>query len=161
MAMDTVLKLLQKNARLTADELAQLSGQTVESVRERLNGWDADGTILGYQAIIDPEKDGEENVRALIEVRITPVRGGGFDHLADRISKFDQVRDCWLMSGGYDLAVLVEAKNLREVARFVAERLSTLEGILSTATRFQLKVYKQNGLLAKKEPGGERLSVAP
>jgi DNA-binding Lrp family transcriptional regulator len=159
--MDPVLKLIQRQGRITQTEMAQLLGLSESEVAQRISGWEADGTIMGYQAIIDPEKDGMNDVTALIEVRITPVRGGGFDHLAERISKFDQVRDCWLMSGGYDLAVLVVGSTLQDVARFVSERLSTLDGVLSTATRFRLKVYKQNGLLAKQEPGGERLSVTP
>lgn len=159
--MDPILELVERNAKLTVPEVAQMLGQEPKIVGEKLASWERDGTIMGYQAIIDPEKGGERNVTALIEVKIQPVRGGGFDHLADRISRFDQVSSCYLMSGGYDLLVTVEGHDLRDVARFVAEKLSTLEGVLSTATSFQLKVYKQNGLLAKKEPGGERLSVTP
>ena len=159
--MDPILKLIQKNGRLTAPEIAQLLAREPGDISAQIAAWEADGTILGYQGILDPEKVGNDGVTALIEVKIRPERGGGFDLLAERISKFDQVTSCYLMSGGYDLAVIVEGDNLREVARFVAEKLSTLEGVLSTATRFQLKVYKQNGLMARREPDNERLSVTP
>jgi DNA-binding Lrp family transcriptional regulator len=159
--MDPILKLLQSDAKLTPPAVAQLLALDAGEVARQISRWESDGTILGYQAIIDPEKVGTDRVTALIEVKIRPERGGGFDHLADRISKFDQVASCYLMSGGYDLAVIVEGDTLREVARFVAEKLSTLEGVLSTATRFQLKIYKQNGLLARQEPESERLSVTP
>jgi DNA-binding Lrp family transcriptional regulator len=101
------------------------------------------------------------NVRAFIEVKVTPERGGGFDRLALRIARFDQVVSCYLASGGYDLMVVVEGTDLREVARFVSERLSTLDGVLSTATHFQLKTYKQNGFLFEGEAGVERLAVSP
>jgi len=122
---------------------------------------EADGTILGYSAVVDRLKAGDRRVTALIEVRISPERDGGFDRLARRISKFDQVRDCFLMSGGYDLAVIVEGKDLLDVATFVSEKLSTLGGVLSTATRFELKAYKENGFLANGGGDEERLPVAP
>jgi len=159
--MDPILRLIQKDAKLSAGELSELLTSEKEAVAQRISAWEKDGTILGYQAIIDSEKSGYDGVTALIEVKIRPERGGGFDHLAERIAKFDQVTSCYLMSGGYDLAVVVEGDTLREVARFVAERLSTMEGVLSTATHFQLKAYKQNGLLTKREAGAERLSVTP
>ena len=98
-------------------------------------------------------------VSALIEVKLTPERDGGFDRIARRIGNFSQVSSCYLMSGGYDLAVIVEGEDLREVARFVSEKLSTLDGVISTATHFQLKVYKQSGFLATDTHEDERLSV--
>lgn len=159
--MSPILKLLGTNAKLSTAELAEMLALDPEAVRAQISRWEEDGTIMGYQAILDPEKSHHDAVTALIEVKIRPERGGGFDHLAERIAKFDQVTSCYLMSGGYDLCVVVTGENLREVARFVAERLSTIEGVLSTATRFQLKVYKQNGLLAKQETGNERLPVTP
>lgn len=159
--MPPILRLIQKNAKLSTVEIAQLLALDPAEVAGQIARWEQDGTILGYQAILDPEKNGSDAVTALIEVSIRPERGGGFDHLASRIAKFDQVTSCYLMSGGYDLAVIVEGDSLREVARFVAERLSTIEGVLGTATRFQLKVYKQNGLLAQQETGNERLSITP
>jgi DNA-binding Lrp family transcriptional regulator len=159
--MSPILKLIQKNAKLSTAELAEMLALDPTAVASQISQWEKDGTVLGYQAILDPEKCGTDDVTALIEVRIRPERGGGFDHLAERIAKFDQVTSCYLMSGGYDLCVVVTGETLREVARFVAERLSTIEGVLSTATRFQLKVYKQNGLLATQETGNERLPVTP
>jgi DNA-binding Lrp family transcriptional regulator len=116
---------------------------------------------MGYQAVIDQSKATAREVTALIEVKVTPERAGGFDRIADRIARFDQVASCYLMSGGYDLAVLVQGRDLHEVARFVSEKLSSLEGVISTATHFQLKVYKQNGLLAKVSSDGKRLPISP
>ncbi|HEX2746954.1 MAG TPA: Lrp/AsnC family transcriptional regulator [Verrucomicrobiales bacterium] len=159
--MDPLLALLQKDARLRAEQLASLLNTTPEEVRARLAAWEADGTILGYQAVTDPEKADDEAVMAMIEVKVTPERGGGFDRIAERIAKFDQVVSCWLMSGGHDLVVVVRGNDLREVARFVAEKLSTLEGVISTATHFQLKVYKQDGFLSRGTTEGRRLAVAP
>ena len=98
---------------------------------------------------------------AFIEVRCTPERGDGFNRLAQRIARFEEVKSCYLMSGGYDLLVMVEAENLQGVARFVSEKLSNLHGILSTATHFRLKTYKLNGLLFHEEPESDRISVAP
>ncbi len=109
----------------------------------------------------NPESIGDTSVSAFIEVRVTPERGGGFDRLAMRIARFDQVVSCYLASGGYDLMVVVEASDLREVARFVSEKLSSLDGVLSTATHFRLKTYKENGFLFEAEPETDRLAVTP
>lgn len=98
---------------------------------------------------------------AVIEVKITPERGGGFDRLADRIAKFEQVESCYLMSGGYDLLVVVGGSNLQEVASFIAEKLSTIKGVISTATHFRLKAYKENGILLHRDPAPQRLAIAP
>jgi DNA-binding Lrp family transcriptional regulator len=159
--MNPILELLQKDARLTAEQLAPQVNAAPDDVRAAVAAWEADGTIMGYQAVVDPEKADDGDVLALIEVRITPERGGGFDRIADRIARFDQVVSCWLMSGGYDLTVVVRGRQMREVARFVSEKLSTLEGVLSTATHFQLKVYKQDGFLGRYTTEGPRLAVTP
>ncbi len=159
--MDPLIELLQNNSRRTPAEMARLVGISEAEVNARVAAAEADGTILGYSAVVDRLKAGHRGVTALIEVRITPERDGGFDRLARRISKFDQVRECFLMSGGYDLAVIVEGKDLLDVANFVAEKLSTLGGVLSTATRFQLKSYKQGGFLVNAEGDEERLPVSP
>jgi DNA-binding Lrp family transcriptional regulator len=159
--MDPLLELLIQDAKLTIGELAEQFGLTEEEVRARIAGWEKDGTILGYQAVIDPEKAGNHGVTSVIDVKITPEREGGFDRLAKRIAKFDHVSSCFLMSGGHDLSVVVEGADLREVARFVSEKLATLDGVLSTTTHFQLKVYKQNGFLAHGDDEGERLPVSP
>ena len=159
--MDPLLEILHRNAKHTAAELAEMLAQEEAAVAARVAAWEEDGTILGYQAVIDGEKAGNGGVVAFIEVRLTPERGGGFDRLAERISKFDQVTDCFLLSGAYDLLVKVEGSTLRDTARFVAEKLSTLDGVISTATHFQLKTYKQSGLLTHPEVAETRLPVAP
>ncbi len=161
MNQEALLDLLVSNGRATHGELAELLGAEESAVAAMMEGLESAGVILGYTAVVDPEKRSPHDVAALIEVRITPERGGGFDRIAQRIAQFDQVRACYLMSGGYDLAVLVQGRDLREVARFVAEKLSTLEGVLSTATHFQLKVYKENGILCRQQEEPGRLPVTP
>lgn len=161
MSADPLLQLLHRKARLTDRELADVLSSDEATVAARIAAWEADGTILGYHAVVDSETIGDNSVSAFIEVKVTPERGGGFDRLAVRISRFDQVVSCYLASGGYDLMVVVEGKDLREVARFVSEKLSSLDGVISTATHFRLKTYKENGFLFQRDPTVERLSVAP
>jgi len=156
-----LLNILRRKARSSFKELAGLVNSTEEEVSEKISGWEKDGTILGYHAVTNPETIGDTSVSAFIEVRLTPERGGGFDRLAIRIARFDQVVSCYLASGGYDLLVVVEGNDLREVARFVSEKLSSLDGVLSTATHFRLKTYKENGFLFEAEPETERLAVSP
>jgi DNA-binding Lrp family transcriptional regulator len=159
--MDALLELLHQNATIPRGDLAKMLNLSVEEIDSRIERYEKDQVILGYQAVVDPEKIDADAVNAFIEVSITPERGGGFDRLAERIARFDEVKSCWLMSGGYDLAILVEGNNLREIARFVSEKLSTVEGVVSTATRFRLKTYKQNGMLLSQAPSAERLPVSP
>lgn len=159
--MDTLLKLLQNDARLSLEELSDRLGIETSEVEKQIEALNANGTILGYHAVVDRDRTESRDVAALIEVKLTPEREGGFDRLASRIAKFDQVSSCHLMSGGYDLAVIVEGRDLREVATFVSEKLSTLEGVISTATHFQLKVYKQSGFLASTSLEPNRLPVTP
>lgn len=159
--MDPLIELLNNNSKRTHQEIAGILGIAEAEVAARIAAAEADGTILGYSAVVDRLKAGQRGVTALIEVRISPERDGGFDRLARRISKFDQVRECFLMSGGYDLAVFVEGKDLLDVATFVAEKLSTLGGVLSTATRFQLKAYKEGGFLVNGSGEEDRLPVSP
>ncbi len=160
--MDPLIELLQKNARASTVDLAELLGSDPAEIEVRIAELRESGVILGYTAVIDPEHAaGGSRVSALIEVKVTPERGGGFDRLAGRVAKFDQVESCVLMSGGYDLSVVVSGDSLQEVARFVSEKLSSLEGVISTATHFHLKTYKRDGFLAKTEPCGTRLPVAP
>jgi DNA-binding Lrp family transcriptional regulator len=161
MSLDPLLHLLCRKARLSHTELGELLAMPPAAVAERIAAWEKDGTILGYHAVIDPEVSGDTSVSAFIEVKVTPERGGGFDRLAMRISRFDQVVSCYLASGGYDLMVVVEGGDLREVARFVSEKLSTLDGVISTATHFRLKTYKENGFLFARESNPERLAVSP
>ncbi len=159
--MDALLKLLRENAARTPAQMAALLNLTEAEVTAKIKGYEAEGTILGYRAVIDDDKLGLETVRAVIEVRITPERGGGFDRLAERIAKYSEVRSCHLMSGGYDLIVIVEGSNLREVATFVSEKLSTIHGVISTATHFMLKAYKDQGMIMKREVQEERLAITP
>ena len=159
--VDPLIVLLQVNSGRTTAEMASALGVSEADVKQRIAAAEKEGLILGYHAVVDRQKAGYNGVTALIEVRITPERDGGFDRLARRIAQFDQVRDCFLMSGGYDLAVLVEGKDLLDVANFVAEKLSTIGGVISTATRFQLKAYKQGGFLAQGAPDEDRLPVSP
>ncbi len=159
--MDPLLKLLRDNAALKASQLAALLNATEADVAAKVKAYENDEVILGYRTILNEEKLGVTLVRAVIEVKITPERGGGFDRLAERISKYDEVKSCWLMSGAYDLLVIVEGESLRDVAMFVAEKLSTVHGVISTATHFMLKPYKQQGVLMKPERQEERLAVTP
>ena len=159
--VDPLLKLLRQDASLTPLQMSALLGRTEAEVRAQLKEWSDTGVLLGYRAVLNEDKLGREMVRAVIEVRITPERGGGFDKLAERISRYDEVRSCHLMSGGYDLLVEVEGGSLREVATFVSEKLSTLQGVLSTATHFVLRAYKEQGVLMKRESADERLAVTP
>jgi DNA-binding Lrp family transcriptional regulator len=159
--MDRLLKLLQENAALRPAQLAGMLNLSEEEVETRIRNYEKDHVILAYRAILDEEKLGMELVRAVIEVKITPERGGGFDRLAERIAKYSEVKSCYLMSGGYDLLVIVEGKNLRDVASFVSEKLATIHGVISTATHFILKPYKEQGVLMRYEQEEERLAVTP
>ncbi|MDG0994545.1 MAG: Lrp/AsnC family transcriptional regulator [Akkermansiaceae bacterium] len=158
---DPLLKLLKSKARFSNTELAEALSLQVDAVNDQISQWEGDGTILGYQAVIDDEKAGEMGVAAFIEVKLTPERGGGFDRMAMRIARFDQVSSCYLTSGGYDLMVVVDGQGLRDVAQFVSEKLSTLDGVLSTATHFRLKAYKENGFIFETEEPEGRLPVTP
>ncbi len=159
--MQALLDLLEHDPLMARTDVARLLGRSLEEVEELIAKLEADGVIVGYQTVINRDKWSPDLVTSLIEVRITPERDGGFDRIASRIAKFDEVQSCYLMSGGYDLLIQVEAGNLREVADFVARKLSTIEGVLSTATRFRLKTYKENGTFHSQEPDTERLSVTP
>ncbi len=159
--MDSLLKLLHENAALKPAQLAAMLKLSEAEVAGKIKQYEADNWILGYRAVLNEEKIGVDIVRAVIEVKITPERGGGFDRLAERIAKYAEVRSCYLMSGGYDLMVIVEGKNLREVASFVSEKLATIQGVVSTATHFMLKTYKEQGVLMGKEANEERLAISP
>jgi DNA-binding Lrp family transcriptional regulator len=159
--MDPLLKLIRENAAWKPAELAAMLGLSESEVVARIRKYESDHVILGYHAILNEEKLGLDSVRAVIEVKITPERGGGFDRLAERIAKYSEVESCYLMSGGYDLLVVVQGNNLRQVATFVSEKLATIQGVISTATHFMLKPYKEQGVLMKGEVNEERLAVAP
>ncbi len=159
--MDPLLKLLRDNAVLTPAQLSKMLNLSEGEVASRVKAYESDRVILGYRTVLNEEKLGVERVRAVIEVKITPERGGGFDRLAERIAKYAEVNSCYLMSGGYDLLVVVEGSSLREVATFVSEKLATVQGVISTATHFMLKPYKEQGVLMTHERNEERLAVTP
>jgi DNA-binding Lrp family transcriptional regulator len=159
--MDPILKLLQENAALQPAQLARMLNLPESEIAAKIKAYEEGEVILGYRAVLNEEKIGRDIVRAVIEVKITPERGGGFDRLAERIAKYAEVRSCYLMSGGYDLLVVVEGASLREVATFVSEKLATIQGVISTATHFMLKIYKEQGLLLRVEANEERLAISP
>ncbi len=159
--MDALLKLLHENAAFKTAQLAAMLNLTEAEVAAKIKAYEKDEVILGYRTILNEEKLGVDIVRAVIEVKLTPERGGGFDRLAERIAKYDEVRSCHLMSGAYDLLVIVEGESLKEVAMFVAQKLATIQGVISTATHFMLKPYKEQGVLMKPERNEERLPVTP
>ena len=159
--MDKLLQLLEHDALLTPEKLGQMLGMKTDEVGKRIRKYEKDGVILGYKAVVNDDKLGEDRVKAVIEVRITPEREGGFDRTAGRIAKFDEVTSCFLMSGGYDLLIFVEGKTLQQVASFVASKLSTLDRVQSTATHFMLKTYKDQGVIMAESAREERMSVTP
>src|SRR4051812_38329880 len=159
--MDKLLSLLRKNARAPIEDLAKELNREEAVVASQIAQLEAEGIILGYQALVDPERGLARAVTACIEVKITPERDGGFDRLATRIARFAEVQSCYLMSGGYDLLVVVQGDTLQDVASFISERLSTIKGVISTATHFRLKAYKENGIALFREEGPQRLAVTP
>lgn len=138
-----ILKLLEKDSRLTAQQIASMLGTDAETVSRAIAEYEKEHLILGYQTLVDWDKTDEEFVTALIEVKITPQRGNGFDRIAERIYQYDEVESVYLMSGAYDLAVIITGKTLKDVATFVSARLSVIDGVISTATHFILKKYKE------------------
>ena len=145
--MDKFLKLLEDNATLTPEQLAVMCKKEVGDIKKMIEQYEKDGVILGYKTMIDWDKTDREYVTALIEVKITPQRDRGFDRVAERIYNFPEVQNLYLMSGGYDLAVLIEGKTMKEVAYFVAQKLATIEDVISTATHFVLRKYKDKGVI--------------
>ena len=145
--MEEILEILEKNSRHTTEEIAIMTGKSLEEVQKAIQKYETDKVIVGYTALVNWEKTGKESVIALIEVKVTPQRGEGFDKVAERIYLFPEVKACYLMSGSFDLTVIIEGKTMKEVALFVAEKLAPLESVLSTATHFVLKKYKDKGTI--------------
>ncbi|MCX7773084.1 MAG: Lrp/AsnC family transcriptional regulator [Clostridia bacterium] len=154
-----ILEILRTNSRISDDEMAVMLGTTAEAVKSAVKELEAKGIIMGYNTLIDWEKAESETVTAYIEVKVTPQRGQGFDKVAERIYQFPQVSACSLMSGGFDLFVVVEGKTMKEVALFVAEKLAPIEGVLSCATHFVLKKYKDNGIIFNRIQKDDREAV--
>ncbi|HIL24130.1 MAG TPA: Lrp/AsnC family transcriptional regulator [Verrucomicrobia bacterium] len=159
--MDELLKLLRDDASLTPAQIAGRLNLAEAEVETKIKELETNGVILGYRTVINEEKLEVDIVRAVIEVKITPEREGGFDRLATRIARFDEVRSCYLMSGGYDLMVVVEGSDLKSVSAFVSQKLATIQGVISTVTHFMLKPYKEQGVLMGGEFSDEKLAVSP
>lgn len=159
--MDELLKLLKGNALESAENLARLLGLSTEDVREKIKDYEQKGVIRGYQAIVNEDALDLDRVTAVIEVKVTPEREGGFNRIAQRICRFDEVRSMYLMSGAFDFLLFVEGGNLQEVAMFVSEKLATIEGVTATATHFMLKTYKHHGFLMEQQDEYERLKISP
>ena len=158
---EQILSIIEKNSRIDLKELAVILGVEEIDVVNELAAMEAEGIICGYHTLIDWEKTSIEKVEALIEVRVTPQRGQGFDNIAERIYKYPEVRSVYLISGAYDLLVILDGKTLREVSKFVADKLSTQESVLSTATHFILKKYKDHGTILTKKYEDTREKVTP
>ena len=156
---EKILTFIEKNSRIDTQELAVILGVDETAVMNELEAMEQEGIICGYHTLIDWDKAGVEMVTALIEVRVTPQRDSGFDRIAERLYNYPEVYAVYLISGSYDLLVTLEGKTLKEVSRFVSERLSTIDGVLSTATYFILKKYKDHGTIMGVKKGSERIPV--
>ena len=157
-----VLKLLLEGEAVRTEAMASVLGVSEAEIEDALAKLEEEKTLLGWRPVIHPMAIAENEVRALIEVSIIPEREGGFNRIAERIARFDQVVTCYLMSGGYDLLVVARGKNLLSVATFVSEKLATLDPVQSTATRFMLRCYKRDGFMIGTEPEQqEKLAVSP
>jgi DNA-binding Lrp family transcriptional regulator len=157
--MKEILELLEKDARLTGEQIATMTGVPVSEVKEAIGKAERDRTILKYKTVINWEKLGQEQVWALIEVRVQPQRDVGFDAIAERIYRFPEARSVYLVSGAYDLAVLVTARTMQEIASFVAQKLAPLDSVLGTVTHFLLKRYKEDGEVLQGEEKVRRLPL--
>lgn len=156
-----ILRYLERNSRINLDELAVMLGTDEVTVANEVAQMEKENIICGYHTLINWDRVGEEKVTALIEVRVTPQRGQGFDKIAERIYNYPEVHAVYLISGSYDLLVTLEGKSLLEVSRFVSDKLSTLESVISTATHFVLKTYKDHGTVMVHKKESERMLVTP
>jgi len=154
-----LLHIIEKNARLTPDEIAVMLGADAAEVKAEIDRLTEKKIILGYTTQINWEKTYPDHVTAMIEVRVTPVRNQGFDHLSEILSQYDKVTACYLMSGGFDLMLIYEDDNLKDIASFVYNKVAPLEGVLSTATHFILKKYKDNGIRFDHEKNDDRQAI--
>ena len=159
--MKELLELLEKNSKTTTAELAAILGQSEYQVEQDIQRLEKDKIILSYPTIINWEKFGSEVVTAVITINLTPQREVGFNAIAERIYRFDEVKTVYLMSGSFDLLVIIEGKSLKEVANFVATRLSTIEGVTQTRSHFMLKAYKKDGVILDDDERDRRLVVSP
>ncbi|MFI3237838.1 MAG: Lrp/AsnC family transcriptional regulator [Lachnospiraceae bacterium] len=158
---DKIIKMIEKNSRINTDEMAILLGESEIDIVNEMASMEAEGIICGYHTLINWEKTTSEKITALIEVRVTPQRGQGFDSIAERIFNYPEVYAVFLISGGYDLLVTIEGKSLKEVSSFVSDKLSTIDAVLSTATHFVLKKYKDHGTVLSSMKEDERELITP
>ncbi|MDP2941756.1 MAG: Lrp/AsnC family transcriptional regulator [Candidatus Omnitrophota bacterium] len=160
--MDEILEILEKDARATPEEIARMLKKKPASVRQAIKKYEHDGVILKYKAVLNKSliKDEDVNVRALIEVNIIPQKDAGFDKIAERIYSFPEVSSCYLISGTYDLLVVVQGENIQSVSNFIAEKLSCLENVRGTVTHFLLKKYKEDGVILKHREEQKRIAIS-
>lgn len=158
---EELLAIIEKNSRIDLKELAVILGVREVDVVNELETMEKEGIICGYHTLVNWEKTSNEKVTALIEVRVTPQRGQGFDSVAERLYRYPEVRSVYLISGGFDLMVILEGKTLREVSSFVSDKLSTLDRVLSTSTHFILKKYKDHGTIFVQKTEDEREMITP
>lgn len=158
---EEILKAIETDSKRTVEDLAAMFGASETAISDVLAELEHDRVICGYHTLINWDKTHTDKVTALIEVRVTPQRGQGFDKIAERIYLFDEVKSVFLMSGGFDLTVIIEGKTMKEVALFVGQKLAPLESVLSTATHFVLKKYKDHGIILDEEQRDERMAVTP
>lgn len=158
---EKILKMIEHDSKIDVNEIAVLLGTSAAEVANEIADMEKEKIICGYYTMINWDNTGEEKATALIEVKVAPQRGQGFDKVAERIQNFDEVKALYLMSGGFDLTVILELSTMKEVARFVSEKLSTLDSVLSTATHFVLKKYKDYGMVFAEETKDERIKVTP
>jgi len=157
----TILEILSEDARTDIEKIVVMTGKTEKEVEDAIANLEKERILLKYPAMVNWDRVREDVVQALIEVRVTPQRDEGFDAIAEKIYRFDEVKSVYLMSGAYDLLVIVEGANIKQLAIFVGEKLSTLENVLSTATHFVLKKYKQDGVIMERNAEDDRLQVSP
>ena len=158
---EKILDMLEKNSRIDLKDMAVMLGMSEAEVANEIADMEKENIICGYNTIINWDKTSEEKVTALIEVKVTPQRGLGFDSIAERIYKYDEITSVYLMSGGFDFTVIIEGKTMKSVALFVANKLSPLDSVLSTSTHFVLKKYKDYGTVINSEAKDERMLVTP
>ena len=158
---EKILAVIEKNSRIDIHDLAILLGENEVAVANEIAEMEKERIICGYHTLINWDNTSEEKVSALIEVKVTPQRGMGFDKLAERIYQYSEVNALYLMAGGFDFMVIIEGKTMRQIAQFVSEKLSTMNSVLSTATHFILKKYKDHGTVMCERPEDERMMITP
>jgi DNA-binding Lrp family transcriptional regulator len=160
--MDEILQILENDARLSAEEIAKVTKKDVKAIKRAIKKYEKEGVILKYRTVLNKElvRDTENEVRALIEVNLVPEKDLGFDHIAERIYRFPEVTSCYLVSGTYDLLLVVEGKNLHTVSNFVAEKLAPMQNVRGTTTHFLLKKYKEDGVILRHKEENKRIAIS-